>query len=175
MTLTRITDPRHPDYAAALALYAISFPPHEQRSAPSQAAIMQDPAYHFTAVYDVGNFVGLVLYWETAEFLYIEHLCIQPSQRNHHFGARVLSRLAGLGKPVILEIDPPADAVSIRRRSFYLRNGFFENPYPHVHPPYHPENHGHHLILLSSPRAITPAEYDCFSTYLRKHVMQNVF
>ena len=25
MTLTRITDPRHPDYAAALALYAISY------------------------------------------------------------------------------------------------------------------------------------------------------
>lgn len=175
MTLTRITDPNRPDYAAALNLYGISFPPHEQRLAPSQAAILRDPAYHFTAVYDGGIFVGLVLYWETEDFLYVEHLCIQPHQRSRHFGSRVLSRLSGSGKPVILEIDPPVDDISIRRRGFYLRNGFCENPYPHVHPPYRPENRGHELVILSSPRPITPAEYDIFNTYLREHIMKDAY
>ena len=33
-------------------------------------------AYHFTAVYDGDVFVGLVLYWETEAYLYIEHAAL---------------------------------------------------------------------------------------------------
>ena len=29
---------------------------------------------------------------------------------------------------MILEIDPPVDDISIRRRGFYERSGFVENP-----------------------------------------------
>ena len=64
-----------------------------------------------------------------------------------------------MGKTVILEIDPPKDEVSIRRKQFYERNSFIENPYFHIHPPYHKENQGHELLIMSSPIQITEEIY----------------
>ena len=78
---------------------------------------------------------------------------------------------AGTGKPVVLEIDPPVDEIARRRQGFYQRCGFAVNPYPHVHPPYRPEYPGHELVVLSSPRALTPAEYGAFACYLSAVVM----
>ena len=46
-----------------------------------------------------------------------------------------------------------------------------DSPYPHVHPPYRPEYPGHELVVLSSPRALTPAEYGAFACYLSAVVM----
>lgn len=80
-------------------------------------------------MYSGKRFVGLVLHWETAEYLYIEHLCILPALRNHHYGQRTLELLAEFGKTLILEIDPPMDAIVCRRKMFYERCGFAENPF----------------------------------------------
>ena len=71
----------------------------------------------------------------------------------------------------LLEIDPPVDDIARRRQGFYQRCGFAVNPYPHVHPPYRPEYPGHELVVLSSPRALTPAEYGAFACYLSAVVM----
>ena len=76
MNLERITSPSHPTYERALELYQLSFPLHEQRERFSQDAILQDDAYHFDLVYDGDSFVGLVLYWEKSDYIYIEHFCI---------------------------------------------------------------------------------------------------
>ena len=175
MYFERITDAQHPMYHVAIALYQKSFPLHEQREAPSQERILRYPDYHFTLVYDEEVLVGLVLYWETADFLYVEHFCILPELRNRHYGQRILAELSRQDKTIILEIDPPVDEISVRRRGFYERCGFAENPYPHVHPPYHKGNHGHELVVMSCPGKITQEEYDAFDGYLKREVMRNVF
>lgn len=175
MYFERITDAQHPMYDAAMKLYKESFPLHEQRETPSQERILQHPGYHFTLVCDEKTFAGLVLYWETAAFLYVEHFCILPELRNRHYGQRILAELGKQGKTIILEIDPPVDDISVRRKGFYERCGFAENPYPHVHPPYHRGNHGHELVVMSCPEKITPEEYDGFDAYLKHTVMQGVF
>lgn len=175
MHFERITDTHHPIYRTAVSLYRQSFPPHEQREALSQECILHHPDYRFTAVYDAEQFIGLVLYWETPDFLYVEHFCIRPELRNQRYGQRILAELGQLGKLVILEIDPPVDAISVRRKGFYERCGFAENPYPHIHPPYHDGNHGHELVIMSCPNAITPEMYAGFAKYLNDTVMQNVF
>ena len=175
MYFERITDARHPMYGTAIELYQKSFPPHEQRETPSQERILRHPDYHFTLVHDEKTFVGLVLYWETLAFLYVEHFCILPELRNQHYGQRTLAELGKQGKAIILEIDPPVDEISVRRRGFYERCGFAENPYPHVHPPYHKGNHGHALVVMSRPEKITPEEYAAFDMYLRGEAMRHVF
>ena len=86
-------------------------------------------------------------------------------------GAKALEELGRDGKTVVLEIDPPVDDIARRRQGFYQRCGFAVNPYPHVHPPYRPEYPGHELVVLSSPRALTPAEYGAFACYLSAVVM----
>lgn len=173
MRLERITIASHPMYLRAMELYRSSFPAHELREAASQAEIMNDPAYHFDLIYDGNVFVGEVLYWEVAGFYYIEHFCILPEMRNRHYGQKALEVLRPT--PLILEIDPPVDAISIRRRGFYERCGFVENLYRHVHPPYHKGNHGHDLVIMSRPDKLSQSEYDEFARYLKDTVMKNVF
>ena len=95
--------------------------------------------------------------------------------RNKKYGQKVLQLLRQNGRMVILEIDPPVDVISIRRKRFYERGGFVENPYFHVHPPYRRENSGHTLVIMSFPKTIPQAEYDAFKYYLEHHVMKDVF
>lgn len=175
MRFERLTSKTHEMYKKASELYSISFPPHEQREAVSQAKILNDDEYHFSLIYDDEVFVGLVLYWDTQNFVYVEHFCILPEMRNKNYGQKVLALLGKCGKTVILEIDPPIDAISTRRKGFYERSGFVENPYAHIHPPYHKGNVGHNLVIMSFPDKITQSEYDFFKHHLDHHVMENVF
>lgn len=175
MNLERITDPSHPLYGEALALYRSSFPLHEQRAAPSQRSILDDGDYHFTLVYDRDVFVGLLLFWEAPRFRYIEHFCIRPELRNRRYGQRALALLAEDGIPLLLEIDPPVDEISRRRKGFYERCGFTANPYPHVHPPYAPGNAGHPLVIMTFPGPLSPEDCAAFQTYLEVRVMSGAF
>ena len=175
MRLERLTDKNHPMYHNALALYSISFPDYEQRERTSQDKILKDDEYHFDLIDDGEAFIGLALYWETECFIYVEHFCILPEMRNKGYGKNVLGLLGKKGKKVILEIDPPVDDISIRRKGFYERCGFAENPYPHVHPPYHQGNAGHDLVIMSFPEEIELSEYVHFKDYLECRVMKDAF
>ena len=87
--------------------------------------------------------------------------------------ARALARLNGEGVPVVLEIDPPRDEVSIRRQHFYERCGFTANPYRHVHPPYRAGYQGHPLVVMTCPAPASQEEYDRFAAYLGGTVMED--
>lgn len=175
MRLERVTDSSHPMYNEALRLYQISFPYHEQREELSQKRILGDSEYCFDLVYDEDRFVGLILYWENEEFIYIEHFCICPKMRNKRYGERVLALLGKGEKTRILEIDPPVDDISRRRKGFYERCGFIDNPYEHTHPAYHQESHGHNLVLMTSPERLSGEAFERFSRYLGERVMKDAF
>ena len=171
LTFRRLTSTNDPAFAPAMRLYESSFPLHEQRLPESQRMIMSHPEYHFDVIFDGGTFVGDMLYWRTDLFAYVEHFCIEPNLRGLHYGQSALKALCMQRGSVILEIDPPVDEISIRRKGFYERCGFKENPYAHVHPAYREGFSGHELKIMSWPRAITPAEYDRFNAYLISRVM----
>ena len=173
--LERLKTEHHPMYKDAMALYDASFPYHERRETKSQLRILRDGEYHFTLLWDGDTFVGLALYWDTESFIYIEHLCIVPQLRGRRYGQQVLEMLTERGKPVILEIDPPLDEISVRRRGFYERNGFVENPHAHTQPPFHRGECEHPLVIMSSPEVLSQAEYDRFRQYQRSRVMADVF
>lgn len=173
MEFRRITQANDPLYEEALRLYGISFPAHEQREALSQEQILQQEAYHFDVVCDQGEFIGEILYWDLGGVFYIEHFCVLPAMRNRRYGQRILNTYQHT--PLILEIDPPADELSVRRKGFYERCGFVENPYSHVHPAYHRGNSGHALVVMSSPKMLDAAEYERFNQFLRNVVMKNAY
>ncbi|MDD3336688.1 MAG: GNAT family N-acetyltransferase [Eubacteriales bacterium] len=173
MELKRITSIHHPLYQEALEIYQRSFPYHEQREPFSQAQILRQEAYHFDVICDNGKFVGDILYWSIGAFLYVEHFCIHPAMRNKQYGQRALALLQKA--PLILEIDPPKDEISLRRKAFYERCGFVENPYPHIHPPYHKDNSGHELVIMSCPKTLTECEYNAFNRYLQAVIMNQAY
>ena len=175
MELHRITSPDDALYAPAMEIYHTSFPLHEQRTREKEEAILAHPACRTLALRERGAFAGLLALWEGEDFTYVEHFAIQPELRGSGLGGRVMEKLMGQGKPVVLEIDPPVDPVSVRRRKFYERCGFAENPYRHIHPPYHRENSGHVLVVMTYPAAISQEEYGTFSDYLRGWVMREAF
>ena len=73
-----------------------------------------------------------------------------------------------------LEIDPPIDDISLRRKGFYERAGYRENPFTHVHPPYREGFAGHPLVVMSYPRQLEREEYDRFYQYLCSVVMKTL-
>lgn len=91
--------------------------------------------------------------------------------RGHGLGTLILAELAKKNKPIILEIDPLTDDVAVRRKGFYERCGYVANGFAHIHPPYQAANHGHALIVMSHPRALSQAEFDTFTVDLREKVM----
>ena len=173
MHFIQLTDPADPRFDGAFALYEISFPLHERRTRAAQAARLSHPEYRFTLLYEGESFQGILLYWEGPGFRYVEHFAICPELRGRGVGAQALSELCGQGVPVVLEIDPPVDEISIRRQHFYARCGFFQNPFPHVHPPYRKGFQGHPLVVLSAPGPLSPAAYDRFAQYLAGTVMDD--
>lgn len=179
MQFIRLTTSQDPRYAAALALYSTAFPVHEQRLAASQQAILQHPAYQFRLICEDGAFAGILLGWEMDAFFYAEHFAIAPEKRNRGCGELALRQLqrecTTKGQSIILEIDPPVDDISRRRKGFYERCGFQENPFPHVHPPYRPEHAGHALAVLSCPERLSQAQYDDFYRYLCDTVMDHCY
>lgn len=98
MHFERVTDANHPMYEKALALYRESFPMHEQRLPASQKRILGDMAYHFGLIWDEAVFVGLILYWETQTYQYVEHFCILPSCAGGNMDNERWNNLGGRGK-----------------------------------------------------------------------------
>lgn len=161
-------------YDEAMGLYQKSFPPHEQRQADCQGKIMDTRDYHFDLIYDQDVFAGLILYWQTDSFLYVEHFCIDPKLRNGKYGQRALELLKEKGQTIILEIDPPVDEMAKRRQGFYQRAGFSVNDFSHVHPPYCRGNRGHSLVVMSWPERMSFDLYQEFDQYLKNVVMEIV-
>ena len=167
----RIIAPGDPGFDWLYDLYMQSFPVHEQRLRERQEGVLGHPEYHCDLLCQGETRVGLLMWWAGPCFRYVEHFCVRPELRGRRYGAKALEELGRDGKTVVLEIDPPVDDIARRRQGFYQRCGFAVNPYPHVHPPYRPEYPGHELVVLSSPRALTPAEYGAFACYLSAVVM----
>ena len=158
-------------FEQAIQIYRTSFPFHEQRQDESQRKILSHEDYHFELLYEADVLVGLICFWQWGSMIYVEHFCMAPEHRGKGLGSQALQMLKETGKTVILEIDPPVDEISIRRKGFYERCGFVKNPYAHVHPPYHDGYQGHELVVMSSPVALEQPQYDAFARYLAQTVM----
>ena len=172
MEFKRLTSTDTETYEKAMKLYAVSFPKHEQREEASQKAIMSDADYHFDCIYDSEDMVGIMLYWETETFIYIEHFCISPERRNKQLGQKALEYLASqTEKKIILEIDPPVRNIAIMRKEFYERCGYKRNPFPHEAPAYRAEDEPYRLVIMSYPAILEQKEYEAFNDYLAKRVM----
>ena len=172
-----LTGPADPYYPQAAAIYAQSFPLHEQRLPHQQEAAWAHPQYRYHLFVEDQELVGVLLTWETEDFCYVEHFAISAQVRGRQFGSRILQQYcqqqASDGRRVILEIDPPADDLSRRRQAFYQRLGFAECPFSHRHPAYRPGFPPHPLVVLSFPQALSPEQYAAFSHYLQQVVMQD--
>jgi GNAT superfamily N-acetyltransferase len=170
MHLQRLEQREDPYYASAMALYEFAFPRVERRDEDEQMRVMTKSDYHFDIIVTEDGFGGIALYWETEDFLFLEHLATLPDLRGRGLGSMALSLLKNKGKAVILEIEPPIDALTRRRRGFYERNGFQVTPHDHLQTKFRLDDEDLPLMVLSYPHVINAEEYRHFYAYLQREV-----
>lgn len=162
MELQRITDD---SFEQVWDLMLGSFPAHEMRSQKAQKTISNHPNFCPDVIIENGQFAGIIFYWLYGDQCFVEHFATLPSLRGGGVGARAMQMLLARHPLVVLEIDPPVDDISRRRKAFYERLGFLANPYDYYHTGYAPDFVRHPLSVLSCPRILTPAELAVFEDF----------
>ncbi len=161
-------DAGSPWVESAGALYREAFPKEERRE--DNAMLPEDCHFRPGVLTEKGEFRGILFYWESREFIYLEHFAIAPSLRGGGLGAKALALLKSKGKPIVLEIELPVDGLTRRRKAFYERNGFLENPWQHIQPIYRADDEPLPLMLLSCPEILSEGQWQGFEGFLAEHV-----
>ena len=170
MYLERLSDSNRHLFDRAFALYESAFPREERRDLTEQTRVLNKEAYHVDFILNNGEFQGIMLYWETEDFIYLEHFTTLPEVRGNGIGSAALELLKAKGKTVLLEIEPPTDELTRRRFAFYQRNGFQMTPHYHIQAKYHLGDEDLQLSILSYPTIITEQQYMLFQDYMTKEI-----
>lgn len=78
------------------------------------------------AIVDNGVFVGMSYIVNCNDAYYLMYLAVVPNLRNKNYGSHILIDLKEKYKTLFLSIDEPINELNIRRKNFYLRNGFYD-------------------------------------------------
>lgn len=152
-----------PYWDSLVRVYQTSFPIDEQRPIESIAHLLtEEPRYTMQAIIDDENenlwhplnakqTLGLLTTWEFDDFIYIEHFAIDPTLRSQGYGSEALKAfIHEHGKPIVLEVEPPTDSLSIRRIKFYERIGLTLYDFPYMQPAYTEDSNPVELRLMGT-------------------------
>lgn len=112
------------------ALYARAFPEEERIAYPVLEQRAQYEDTELLVVWDGQQLVGMLFLVRYKDLVLLLYFAVLEQLRNRGYGAAILDMLAAryTGCRIFLDIEAvdPAqpDAMRVRRRNFYLRNGF---------------------------------------------------
>ena len=161
------------DFPLIYIIMEKSFPEDERRPYNEQEALLRNPLYriYIARESDEKSVQGFAAVWEFDKFAFVEHLAVEPSNRNKGIGARILEMLhCSIGKKLCLEVEPPKDEMSVRRIAFYKRNHFFFNDYEYFQPPISEGKNPVQLYIMTSESEITEQEFLLIKSILYKKV-----
>lgn len=107
------------------ALYLKSFPPNERREFYEFKLLLQKSEFEVYLFILNHQIVGFASLWYLNDFVFIEHLAIDPIFRGQGIGSDAVKYfLSHINKTFLLEVEPPTDEVNVKRVEFYKRLGF---------------------------------------------------
>ena len=107
-------------------LYLESFPKEERFPFWILDECSKEDNSDLLAVLDNDKFIGMCYLVNCNNAYYLMYLAVEPELRNQNYGSRILADLKEKYKTLFLSVDEPIDELSIRRKNFYLRNGFYD-------------------------------------------------
>ena len=107
-------------------LYLSAFPKEERFSFWILEDCSKEDNSDLYAILDNDKFVGMCYIVNCDGAYYLMYLAIQDELRNKKYGSKILEDLKEKYKTLFLSIDKPIDEISIKRKKFYLRNGFYD-------------------------------------------------
>lgn len=168
MKYINITDENNLMYKVGLNLYESAFPLYERRLESDIQKAMYHPDFYYVCAYsDSGDFAGMIMYWKTPNFVYIEHFAVNDEFRGRGFGTKILADFtANFGAvPIILEIEPPIDEPTNARKRFYENLGFSQIDVTHMQIIFHKDCPEMELKIMAKPE-IDVEFYGKFRNYL---------
>ena len=107
-------------------LYLNSFPKDERFPFWILEECSRENNSNLYAILDNDKFIGMCYIVNCVNAYYLMYLAVEPSLRNQNYGSKILMDLKEKYKTLFLSVDIPIDDISIRRKNFYLRNGFYD-------------------------------------------------
>ncbi len=151
-------------------LYLNSFPPEERRTLEGLEKQLLESGCSVYTVWISHMPAGLCVLWDFEEFLFVEHLAVQPHLRGQKIGEKIMNHItAKADKPVFLEIEPPMDELSIRRMNFYLRLEFQLLDVNYIQPSYTGSGPGYPMKLLAN-KPVAGAQLRSFISMIYQRV-----
>lgn len=78
------------------------------------------------SIFDNNLFIGMCYIVNCDDAYYLMYLAVESELRNKNYGSKILKDLKQKYKTLFLSIDMAIDEISIKRKNFYLRNGFYD-------------------------------------------------
>ena len=107
-------------------LYLNSFPENERFPFWILHECSKENNSDLYAIFDNDIMIGMCYIVNCKNAYYLMYLAVEPSLRNKNYGSRILRDLKEKYKVLFLSIDMTVDNISVRRKKFYLRNGFYD-------------------------------------------------
>ena len=118
-------------YRDAKKLYMKAFPAWERFSMFSLLAMSLHRNVKFHAIYNDGQFCGIIYYAENDNTVYLTYLAINEKLRGQGYGSKILMMLEDRfpDKQIVIDIEPVTKKAKnykqrVSRLKFYERNGF---------------------------------------------------
>ena len=150
-----------------------AFPESEYRTYENQKKLFEKKEYKIiTEKNDTGKVIAFLAYWNFKDFCFIEHIAVSSKCRGGGIGSKIMRRfIESANMPIILEIEPPIDEISNKRRSFYEKLGFKFCEYEYFQMPLRENTKPMRLNIMSYPSLISKIDFERF----KKIIYENVY
>lgn len=165
MELKKITKK---DYDEFFSMLESDFCLDERKTKANELKAFDDKNFSPNFIYENGELVGYVCYWEFENFLYIEHFAIMSQMRGTGCGSRFLKEFSEkTNKPIILEVELPENEVAAKRIKFYERLGYVVNDFPYTQPAYQPESNPVKMFVMSFKSSLSEKDFKDFANTIK--------
>lgn len=107
-------------------LYLDSFPEKERFPFWLLEECSKENNSYLYAILDDEKFIGMSYIVNCNDAYYLMYLAVEPDLRNKKYGSNILQDLKEKYKTIFLSIERSFDEISIKRKKFYLKNGFYD-------------------------------------------------
>ena len=158
MNFVTIREKSHILFEKMWEIYDYSFPFEEKRNMQEHECVMRDADFFSDVILSGGEVVGIMFYWQMPKYAYIEHFAISKDMRGRGIGSAALDEFLKLHPSAVLEIEPPCDVITEKRKAFYDKAGFKFYDLDYMHPSFGKRFPPYKLSLMSFGFDITKSD-----------------
>jgi len=170
ISLLRIVNTNHPLLEELFELYEDAFPEAERRERVALKSLIYNHSMSFNAILDESIVVGILVYWQFSDFLFVEHFALFSRFRGDGKGSEVLALLNQHHATILLEVEHPLSDIQKRRHQFYIRNGFHIIDVHYFQPPYISGGSTIPMTLMCNNRSVEKRDAELFIQKIHREV-----